>query len=68
MAFTRSAVRSRLAPPRFAFGFAWRSHAEAKAKRVRRSWSVAEAKTGLSSDLRRRRPDKEANSEVANSE
>jgi hypothetical protein len=23
---TRSAVRSRLAPPRFAFGYAWRSH------------------------------------------
>jgi hypothetical protein len=23
----RSSVRSRLAPPRFAFGYAWRSHA-----------------------------------------
>jgi putative endonuclease len=32
--------------PRFAFGFAWRSHlAKPKAKRVRRSWSAAEAKT-----------------------
>src|SRR5205814_698505 len=26
MACKRSAVRSRLAPPRFAFGYAWRSH------------------------------------------
>src|ERR1700688_2366763 len=44
MACKRSAVRSRLAPPRFAFGYAWRSHvvAEGEAYPAKPPW----AKTG----------------------
>src|SRR5438477_3527244 len=33
----RSGVRSPSAPPRFAFGYAWRSHPQPKAKRARHS-------------------------------
>jgi putative endonuclease len=42
-----SAVRVRHRPPRFALsGYAWRNHEENdRAKRVRRSWSAAKAKT-----------------------
>ncbi len=45
-------VQVQAGPPRFALtGYAWRSHAETvRAKRVRRSWSEAEAKTDWASE------------------
>src|SRR5260370_17059873 len=63
----RSSVRSRLAPPRVAFGFAWRSRAEPKAKRARRSSKSEDGLTvndqrisSAKTSLRKRAPNERA--------
>src|SRR6266851_6577166 len=57
---TRSAVRSRLAPPRFAFGYAWRSHVSRRrsvpdiARRATTGWRDHPQSTSIVSCLRLR--------------